>query len=426
MADIQNSFLERAQRLFDARQFSQLTELYEHRQPAVLRQTSKIEKSRLYFLVACAYALSERFPQAWRLLETLLKEYPNELGVLHLAALVSCRMGEYDRTVIYAGRYFEALDSDGFSQKLGMGERKQAETWHYWGVALKETDRPEEAAVKFRKALEAKGDDLVAYLDLAHLFFQTKKYAEAGSILTEALKKLSETEDLLRLAEVFCAQPEGAAVCLKALSGAGKWVKMLTVLERHPQLRSFDWAKKYKAQALAGLGQWQEARFLYEEYLTAFPEDWEGLNELGNVSFQLGEFERAEECYRLALECNPAWEEGWRNLSVSLSRLGKHQEAKTSLEQYISLVPEDKSVYGFFADLLYRENEFGRAVNFYEDFLRFHPAEKEAWVKLADCYSNLGHSQSALSSYRQAHNLAPDSDEIRAKIDEIRRRLPEI
>ena len=96
------------------------------------------------------------------------------------------------------------------------------------------------------------------------------------------------------------------------------------------------------------------------------------------------------------------------------------------MEQYLSRVPEDKSVYGFFADLLYRENEFGRAVNFYEDFLRFHPAEKEAWVNLADCYLNLGHTQSALSSYRQAHSLAPDSEEIRAKIENLRGQLPKI
>ena len=426
MAEIRSSLLERTQRLFEAGQFSQLVELYEHRPPVVLRQVSKLDKSRLYFLVAFAYAQTERFPQAWRFLETLLKDYPNDLGILHLAATVCAGMREYDQTAVYAARYFEAFDSNSFSQKFGTGEEHRSATWHFWGMALKETGQPEEAAVKFRKALEVKGDDLTAYLDLTHLHFQTKKYSEAGLVLTEALQKLSEVDDLLRLTEVFCAVPEGGAVCLKALAGAGKWVKILTVLERHPQLRSLDWAKKYKAQALAGLGQWPAARFLYEEYLAALPDDWEGQNELGNVCFQLGEFERAEECYRCALERNPAWEEGWRNLSVSLSRLGRHQEARISLEQYISLVPEDKSVYGFFADLLYRDNEFGRAVNFYEDFLRFHPAEKEAWVNLADCYFNLGHTQSALSSYRQAHTLAPDSEEIRAKIDEIRCRLPKI
>jgi len=426
MAEIQSSFLERAQRLFEAGQFAQLVELYEHRPPAVLRQVTKSDKSRLYFLVASACAQTQRLPQAWRFLESLLRYYPGDLGILHLAASVCCGMGEYEETAVYAARYFEALDSKNFSQKFGPGEQQRPDIWHFWGTALKETGQPEEAAIKFRKALEAKNDGLTAYLDLAHLYFQTKKYSEAGLVLTEALKKLSEVEDLLRLAEVFCAVPEGGAVCLKALAGAGKWVKILAVLERHPQLESFEWAKKYKAQAKAGLGQWQEARFLYDLYLAALPDDWEGQNELGNVCFQLGEFERAEECYRCALERNPVWEEGWRNLSVSLSRLGKHREARTSLEQYISLVPEDKSVYGFFADLLYRDNEFGRAVNFYEDFLRFHPAEKEAWINLADCYFNLGHTQSALSSYHQAHTLAPDSEEIRAKIVEVRRRLPEI
>jgi tetratricopeptide (TPR) repeat protein len=161
-----------------------------------------------------------------------------------------------------------------------------------------------------------------------------------------------------------------------------------------------------------------------EQYLARVPNDWEALNELGNACFNLGFFSRAEECYRKALAANPAWEEGWRNLSVSLSREGKLQEARASLEQYITRVPQDKKVYGFLADLLYQEKEFGRAVNFYEDFLRYHPQEKDSWVKLAECYFNLGHPQSALTSYRQAQVLAPESDEIKTKIEHLNRQFP--
>jgi tetratricopeptide (TPR) repeat protein len=356
----------------------------------------------------------------------LVKTCPDDLGVLHLAAQTSSGMAEYDRTIHYAGRYFDALESGHFSQKFNSGETFQSEVYRFWGRALKETGKGEEAAVQFRKAIDAKSDDSLAYLDLSHFYFQVKKYGEAGQILSQGFKKAPQSEELLKLAEGFCATREGAAVCLKVFADAGKWSKVLAILEKHSSLRTLTWAKKFKAQALAGLGQWEEAKFLYEEYLSAFLDDWEVLNELGNVCFQLGEFDHAEDCYRRALERNPAWEEGWRNLSVSLSRLGKLKEARASLEQYITLVPEDKSVYGFFADLLYRENEFGRAVNFYEDFLRFHPAEKEAWVKLADCYLNLGHTQSALSSFRQAHTLAPESDEIRTKMEELRRQLPKI
>lgn len=421
-----NSVLERAQRLFEANQFLGLVALFEGLPASEVRQLARPDKLRLYFIVASAYLRVGKVPAASRFANMLVKACPDDLGVLHLAAQTSCEMAEYDRTIHYADRYFDALESDHFSQKFNSAEALQSELYRFWGRALKETGKGEEAAEKFRKAIDAKSDDSLAYLDLSHFYFQVKKYSEAGQILSQGFKKAPQSEELLKLAEGFCATREGAAVCLKVFADAGKWSKVLTVLEKHSSLRTLVWAKKFKAQALAGLGQWEEAKFLYEEYLASFLDDWEVLNELGNVCFQLGEFDRAEECYRRALERNPAWEEGWRNLSVSLSRLGKLKEARASLEQYITLVPEDKTVYGFFADLLYRENEFGRAVNFYEDFLRFHPAEKEAWVKLADCYLNLGHTQSALSSFRQAHTLSPESDEIRTKMEELRRQLPKI
>ncbi len=426
MSEINNSVLERAQRLFEANQFLGLLALYEDVSAQTLRHLSKDDKLRLYFIAATAYLRVGKVPDASKITNKLVKACPDDLGVLQLAVQASCGMAEYDRTILFATRYFEALETGRFSQKFGSGEALQSEVYRFWGRALKENGHPEEAAAKFRKAIEAKSDDSLAYLDLSHFYFQVKKYGDAGQVLAQGFKKLTQTDELLQLAESFCATRDGAAVCLKVFADAGKWTKVLSVLEKHSSLRTLTWAKKFKAQALAGLGQWEEAKFLYEEYLSAFLDDWEVLNELGNVCFQLGEFDRAEECYRRALERNPAWEEGWRNLSVSLSRMGKLKEARASLEQYITLVPEDKSVYGFFADLLYRENEFGRAVNFYEDFLRFHPAEKEAWVNLADCYFNLGHTQSALSSYRQAHTLAPESDEIRAKIEAIRRQLPKI
>jgi tetratricopeptide (TPR) repeat protein len=426
MSEVSNSVLERAQRLFEANQFLGLVALFEGLSAAEVRQLPRPDKLRLYFIAASAYLHVGKVPAATKLANMLIKACPDDLGILHLATQASCMMAEYDRTCHFAVRYFEALESGQFTQKFGSGERVQSEVYRFWGRALKETGKSDEAAEKFRKAIEARSDDSQAYLDLSHFYFQVKKYGEAGQILSQGIKKAPQSEELLKLAESLCSTREGAAVCLKVFADAGKWSKVLAILEKHSSLRTLVWAKKFKAQALAGLGQWEEAKFLYEEYLSAFLDDWEVLNELGNVCFQLGEFDRAEECYRRALERNPAWEEGWRNLSVSLSRLGKLKEARASLEQYITLVPEDKSVYGFFADLLYRESEFGRAVNFYEDFLRFHPAEKEAWVKLADCYMNLGHAQSALSSYRQAHTLSPESDEIKTKIEELRRQLPKI
>lgn len=416
--------LEHSEQLFKANRWNDLIELFEKQPISGPPELLEKEQNGFLFWTATAYARLGKLPRAWKLIKKLLESCPDDLGVLHLAALVTCGMAEYDQTILYASRYFEKLSFNQYSQKFGLGENLKHEVYGFWGIALKQLGGLEEAAEKFKKAIEAKGDEPAGYLNLVHLYLQKGKFPEAGSILAEGLKKLSEPEELYKAAEVFCPNPQAATVYLKALSSAGKWPEMLKVLSKNSSLEHYHWAKKFKAQALAGLEAWGEARHYYEEYIASADGDWEALNELGNVCFHLGYFDRAEECYRQALETNPAWEQGWRNLSVSLTKLGKIKEARTSLEQYVSRVPEDKAVYGLLADLLYQEKEFGRAINFYEDYLRFHPAEKESWLKLADCYFNLGHPQSALVGYEQAQNLAPESNEIRAKIDSLKRQYP--
>jgi tetratricopeptide (TPR) repeat protein len=356
--------------------------------------------------------------------EKILEAEPDHLEILYLAALVSGGMAVYEKTVRFASRIFEILSSGHFSDKNVLTDDQKYEVCCAWGTALKELGRAEEAEAVFRKAIGVKGEEVNGHLILIRLLFQGRRYAEAGAVLSEALKKVPDAEELLKLTEIHCTTPQTAPIYLKALSEAGKWEEILGVLGKNPHLSACSWAKKFKANALAGRGNWLEAKVYYEEYLLTAPADWEALNELGTTCFRLELFDEAEVCYRKALQTNPAWEEGWRNLSRSLSKLGKLEEARTSLEQYVSRVPEDKTVYGILADLLYEEKEFGRAINFYEDFLRYHPAEKEHWIRLADCYFSLGHPQSALEFYRRAQNLEPASKEIQARIEVASRRFP--
>ncbi len=420
----EREYLAQAESLFQTERWDELIGLFGGVPLSEIESIPTVQKNRLLFWVATAYTRKVKLPNAWPLVEKLLEAEPEDLGVLHLAALVTSGMGEYERAADFATRYLDAVSSGKFSQKFGVSENQKYEIYHTWGVALKHLGEAEKAEEAFRKALEINESELTAHLDLTYLLFQKKKYAEAGMALTEALKKCEETEELLQLAEAYCAVTPIAPVYFKALSEAGHWPELLKSLNKNTDFSNATWAKKFKAQALAGLGNWLEAKVCYEEYLSVAADDWEALNELGNTCFQLGLYDQAEAAYRQALQANPAWEEGWRNLSSSLSKLGKYEEARTSLELYVSRVPQDKSAYGLLADLLYQKKEFGRAINFYEDFLRFHPAEKEYWVRLADCYFNLGHPQSALQFYHRAQDLEPGSKEIQARIELVSRQFP--
>ena len=147
MSEVNNSVLERAQRLFEANQFLGLVALFEGLAAAEIRQLARQDKLRLYFMAASSYLRVGKLAGASKFANMLVKACPDDLGVLHLAAQASCGMAEYDRAIHYSGRYFEALESGHFSQKFNSAEMLQSEVYRLWGRALKESGQPDEAAL---------------------------------------------------------------------------------------------------------------------------------------------------------------------------------------------------------------------------------------------------------------------------------------
>lgn len=169
-----------------------------------------------------------------------------------------------------------------------------------------------------------------------------------------------------------------------------------------------------KAEALEGLGRFDEAEFLYQKALDMDPGNEGIIISLGNIEYDLEEWNEALEYYNRALEMNPGSvvvrnmagrclqelgrdsealdhfryavsidetsPESHLNMGVSLVALGRHREAVDSLLMAISLVPQSDVAYNNLSFAYYKLGKYRKAYDAMRHAVWLNP-ENEVLVK---------------------------------------------
>ena len=121
-----------------------------------------------------------------------------------------------------------------------------------------------------------------------------------------------------------------------------------------------------------------------------------------------GEFPKAAEAYRRAVELEPSIPELWANLGVMYHESGKHPDAIKSLQQAIRLNPS-LFVPQLFMGLEYAEsNKAEAALPYLENAVRLNPKDLQAVSSLGKVHSVLGHGEKATELYWKAVQMAPN------------------
>ncbi|TAH55265.1 MAG: tetratricopeptide repeat protein [Treponema sp.] len=113
------------------------------------------------------------------------------------------------------------------------------------------------------------------------------------------------------------------------------------LVEPHNPVLWYNLALSYRV-----LGRQDDARASLINAVREAPEDIDALNTLGVVSHELGDDAGAAECYRTALELEPGNGTVWNNYGVLFFGQSRFDEARSSFEKALSLIPElDDALY---------------------------------------------------------------------------------
>jgi tetratricopeptide (TPR) repeat protein len=192
------------------------------------------------------------------------------------------------------------------------------------------------------------------------------------------------------------------------------------------------------AKALIRLDRPEEAIAVLGSDLQPGP-DHRGFFLLGQAYMQLEEFEKARENYQAAIREAPHQADAIHGLSLAYARLGLHEKAKESMQEFLALRTErprrDRPGDTERADL---DEMFGPAAVFYTDAGRVYythnrrteaeqlwrraeamsPASTECRYELARLYRAAGKPKEALQRLEDLAKLEPDNAGLRLVIGE--------
>lgn len=210
----------------------------------------------------------------------------------------------------------------------------------------------------------------------------------------------------------------------------------------------FNLANHYKKQ-----GKLDEALHHYKLSWEIAPNYGAPLVGVGEILFQQGKFQEAEEVFRQVIRMEDRYYPAHHNLAMVLEKLGKYEEAVAEYKRTIELRPTEPGPY-FNLGLLYldldnptsakeyfllalklqpelygnllkiaeqygREKKWNKAIALLESGIAATPQEFGGYLYLGKVYAVLGNKESALANLKQALALNPQNSDVHYELARV-------
>lgn len=129
-----------------------------------------------------------------------------------------------------------------------------------------------------------------------------------------------------------------------------------------------------EGRTLLNQGKLQQASKLYKKGLSLNPTYKEGWMNLGVMLKELGDYQASEQCLKEATKLDRNYGDAWFGLGTLYMRaLGKNEKALECLKEAIRCNPEDEDAVCFAAEALQRLDRGGEAGELLDKAIQEHP-----------------------------------------------------
>lgn len=358
-------------------------------------------------------------------LEDAVREFRAELRLAPDDSLANLRLG---MALVGQRQYAEAL------RPLEIASRSSSassDTFHYLGRCQLALDRPADAVVSFRRALELATSIGIDDPRLRHIHYQLGVALRQSGAADEAAAQFAEAERVAAkradtdrekleqfLADVPAAPREETTTVLPAQSSfSGLGAAERERIERR--------ATTAVARAYMNLGvmQAQARRFaraaeFFAQAADADPEFPQVQYSLGVAYFSAQQYENATAPLTRALASDPSKAEIGRMLALASLNAGAYDKAA----ELLASDPRrdaDPSLQYAYALALVRTGRASEAEAVFARLLAAHGTTPELQVLVGQAYAQQGDFESAIGALQRALQLKPDVPDANATLGEI-------
>ena len=183
------------------------------------------------------------------------------------------------------------------------------------------------------------------------------------------------------------------------------WERAADELERCLKLNpNFDNAMTALARALAKLNRTDEARNWLEKAVKSNPQNYQAWYQIGLLD-GTSNASAAQSAFKKAIEIQPNFSGGQRELGISLFQQQDYASAAPHLEKAIELGLDDARLHNFLGICYNHTNRTEKAIAQFRTAIKLDPNLAEAHLNLAFALQLLHRLQSARDEYVTACNL---------------------
>jgi serine/threonine protein kinase/Flp pilus assembly protein TadD len=278
-------------------------------------------------------------------------------------------------------------------------------------AALKLFDRPgslDAADKNFNTILSHNPNNAaaVAGLSLVYGF----RYASDGQDEIWLQKADASAQQALKLNDQLALSHVAQA---KVLARQGKTELALNGFEKaltFDPKNVFAWYGKFNV--LLALSRLEDAKTIAIQCLQQFPDERGFADALGQIEFEQRNYGAAEQAFRLSIKLQPDAVFAYANLSATLSRLNRGDEALQVLQQGLQVRPSS-DLYTNLGNALFVRADYLAAAKAFENAVspdKGNPADYLGWANLADTLLWIpGRKEEARKAYQKARDLLAPS-----------------
>ncbi len=298
------------------------------------------------------------------------------------------------------------------------------------GDALLRTEKVNEAAVRFQKALGIEANDPEAISGLGHVLMKKGRLDEAISQFQKALQLKPDAqaarnnlgmalaqagrldEAILQFQQAVQVNPDSALVhdnLGSALLRRGRLDEAILAFQEALEITpSLATARINLGSALVQQGRVDEGIIQYRRILLVTPNIAEIHNNLGNALLQEGKLDDAISQFQQAVQLNPDYAHAQGSLGRALLQKGRMDEGIAQLQRALQLEPDDEKTRLDLGKAFLQEGAVAQAIPQYQKALELKPADPAiqdvlAWMLATAPEASLRDGSKAVELARQAN-----------------------